>query len=107
MSLRTPRNPQPPGLMARGLLLLTGFGGSLLGSCSGAPVAATPQPSVEDPFDASTEVGMRILRARLLREQLEGSWRIEQPERPQEFGSALDARLLLPNRQAFAAKLQP
>ncbi|MAW59735.1 MAG: hypothetical protein CMJ94_02745 [Planctomycetes bacterium] len=97
MSLRTPRNPQPPGLMARGLLLLTGFGGSLLGSCSGAPVAATPQPSVEDPFDASTEVGMRILRARLLREQLEGSWRIEQPERPQEFGSALDARLLLPN----------
>jgi hypothetical protein len=95
MSLRTPRNPQPPGLMARGLLLFGAASLSFLASCMTPP--AEPQPSVEDRFDATTEVGMRVLRSRLIREQLESSWRIEQPRVPQEFGSVMDARLILPN----------
>lgn len=97
MSLRNSRNPQPPGLTARGLLVcVLGLTG-IVGSCMGPSAEPTPQPSVEDPFDATTEVGMRVLRARLVREQLESAWRIEQPELPQEFGSELEAKLLLPN----------
>lgn len=97
MSPRDPRNPQPPGRLARGLLLcsLGLFAGGV--GCMGPAVEPDPQPTVEDPFDATTEVGMRVLRARLVREQLESAWRIEQPELPQEFGSNLDAKLLLPN----------
>ncbi len=95
MSLRSPRNPQPPGLMARGLLLFGTASLSFLAGCMASP--AEPQPSVEDRFDATTEVGMRVLRSRLIREQLESSWRIEQPRVPQEFGSVMDARLILPN----------
>lgn len=95
MSLRTPRNPQPPGLMARGLLLLGMASLPFLAGCM--TPSAEPQSSVEDRFDATTEVGMRVLRSRLIREQLESSWRIEQPRVPQEFGSVMDARLVLPN----------
>lgn len=97
MSPRDPRNPQPPGRLARGLLLLS-FGLLAGGAgCRGPVVEPDPQPAVEDLFDSTTEVGMRVLRARLVREQLESAWRIEQPELPQEFGSNLDAKLLLPN----------
>jgi hypothetical protein len=95
MSLRTPRKPQPPGLMARGLLLFGTTSVTFLAGCMTPPVE--PQSSVEDRFDATTEVGMRVLRSRLIREQLESSWRIEQPRVPQEFGSVMDARLILPN----------
>ncbi|MCH2101037.1 MAG: hypothetical protein MK209_03845 [Planctomycetes bacterium] len=106
MSQRGQRDPQPPGRLARGLLLcgigLFGAGGG----CAGPAVEPDPLPPVEDPFDATTEVGMRVLRARLVREQLESAWHIEEPKLPQEFGSNLDARLLLPNPfgRSFAAR---
>lgn len=95
MSLRSLRNPQPPGLMARGLLLFSAALLPCMGGCASTPV--DPQPSVEDGFDATTEVGMRVLRSRLIREQLESTWRVEQPRAPQEFGNVMDARLILPN----------
>lgn len=85
---------QPLRLSAQGLLCV-----GLLGTaaCGGGESPRNAETIVEDPFDATSEVGMRILRARLVREQLESAWRIQQPDGPQEFGDQFEARLILPN----------
>ena len=96
MRLRTPRSSQPLGQSIQGLLPFLGLGllAGLGSSCGSAP---TVEPELSDPFDATTEVGMRVLRARLYTEQLEAAWKIEVEDRPQEFGSMVEATLHLPN----------
>jgi hypothetical protein len=82
-----------PGLMAPGVLLIVlGLGSS---GCAVFSRSA-PKPAV-DRFDGTTEGGMRILRARLLAEQLGEQWEIQFPEQPQQFGSQMVARFVFPN----------
>lgn len=100
---------QPPGQPPRGLSRgwrrgVAGARAALLGlaacwavpACADAPPARQPD-LLEDPYDATTEVGMRVLRARLMTQQLERSWYVEVPDEPHAFGGELEAQLVMPN----------
>jgi len=65
-----------------------------LASCA---TPAQPVAQVGDPYTATTQAGMKVLRARLMTEQLESCWSIDEPVAPLTIGEEMDLVLRMKN----------
>jgi hypothetical protein len=87
------RNKDALGYLAQGVLFVT----MALGSTGCALPAESDPLAPGDRIDGTTGGGLRILRARLMTEQLAEQWKIQLPEFAQEFGDEIPATFVLPN----------
>ncbi len=83
-----------PGVFARAVFFLCLPG--LIGSCSWLGQNDEPIP-VAASLDDSTHVGIKVLRGKVLQEQLTEQWRLVVPKGPHTFGDVLAAELVFNN----------
>lgn len=97
-------NDRSPGFLARAAFVLTAAFGKVasawvlsagMGAC--AWLAPEPEPVINASLDDNTEVGIQILRGKVLQQQLTENWRLEVPKGPHTFGDVLEAEVVLSN----------
>ncbi len=89
-------NDHSPGFLARAVfvcMMLVLAGG--LGGC--AWLAPEEDPVEEASLNANTEVGIQVLRGKVLQQQLASQWRLEVPSGPHTFGDVIAAEVVLNN----------
>jgi hypothetical protein len=80
-----------PGFLARAAFVWALF----LGSCSW--LAPEPDPVVNASLDENTQVGIQVLRGKVLQQQLTEQWRLQVPKGPHTFGDVIKAEVVLNN----------